>query len=416
MKKNICIVILLICLVNQAQAHIFPKNDLNPQYPIPKNEFIYIRIIPSSVMEGFVSYELCPLIQGENKDKYLLYTERQHLRGGDYHHDLILSDCKRPYQLNPVAPKVYFDLRDLDQALNRDDDEKRNAMIAALTVSVAAGMVTGGMVSGPLLGFVVSSSGMYVGYKISDPIADQMFFIHKDWYMWSRVEYFMGDQIGFGSDLFWEVQPKEIPTFGECYSSCQVEEAKRYEKEKKSEAQKMKDLRYDDYKKQMSQHSETTNSMSPFYGKNPCQLQCQYYSAERYGMHQIWKDLYLDTIYRAGNVLDTDDSKKLNQYYDDPKHFKDSAWEIVREKAGQLVPNHYTHKADEESGARKPARYYLCDYVRRKAYKKYQSKGGTLRFKYWLKQKCEFSDDMKCRDYYDSDIQSGEEICTVLMD
>lgn len=432
MKKIIFMILVIFC--NHAQAHVFFKSY--PQYtrkgtpwnfPIPKSEYLYIRIIPSAVMEGFASFELCPLVadlKGSDKNQWLLYSEGQEMDSRNYHHDLILPQCQRPYQANSTGPQMYFDLRDLDRILSEDNRKEKTIIILSSIGSAAAALATGGIGMPVLVGFVATAGAGYAGYEITDSALNQVIHIDRDRMQWTRVEYFMGEQGLTGSDLFWPVTPAEIPTFSECYNSCQrTAHQAEQEKERKLAAEK-----WSEKKLMIDMPSETTNSMNPMYGKSDCELSCRMYPSQRTGMKQLWKDLYLDTIYKTGHEVYQDqyakkggnvdlDSEELYQRYHVEKHMDWSAWDTALARGGpdgaRKVPNHYTHKANVVNQAR---RYYLCSYLRFNAFETYQAKGGKLSYEDWQKKSCNFSSSERCRDYYDSDVQSGKEICTTIMD
>ncbi len=144
----------------------------------------------------------------------------------------------------------------------------------------------------------------------------------------------------------------------------------------------------------------------------------------RKGMRVVWEDLFLMTIYKGGNtvklrqrpvkddIMDTDDYDLLMNRYHKGKHLDWSAWTTAVDIHGKLIPNHYTHRGNVARQAIDyTLRYPLCDFIRITSYEKYVKQGGKLPHELWLRDKCSYDDDIQCREFFDSSILTGQEVC-----
>jgi hypothetical protein len=420
--KKISALIIMFIFSPLVQAHVLPL----PMYSeLPKSEYWYVRIIPSPIMEGFASYELCPLIQDHNKDQFLIFSEKQKLDMGNYHHDLIHPQCQRPYQISSRAPSVYFDMRDLDRVLSIDEELEAIKTIGVVGVSMAAMWATGGLVAPALAGWVTSAAVGFGAGELTDVVLDHAIPIEMDMLQFTRIEYFTGAHGRKGQDLQWPILPEDVLTCGECYRSCDIERKKSQDAaEKMRKEEKKRDLLQ--ISPLVLKPTESITNQNPLNHVDTCAYQCRGLPTERPSVKKLWKDLFLKTIYEAGNQnyirkgpeqkdMTGADKNKLFEVYHDEKRMDWSAWVTARDILGKPIANHFTHRSNvEHTGHHYTKRYHLCDHMRLVSFEKYRSLGGKLKLDQWMETKCSYDKSQRCRDFFDSEVQTGNEICTVL--
>jgi hypothetical protein len=453
------LVIAILTCVSTTSAHVFP--EVYPMYKgkrVPLSQYYYIRIMPSPILEGFASFELCPLMQDENQDKYLVESEK--IKSfGYYHHDMIHPKCERPYQMNPLGPPIYFDLRVLDDILSEDDIKVALEQLAPDLAAAGAAYVTFAALNPWLVGFSVGSALWYantaaifgassmMGYYTAEATSQaieqsthskrnaenkqelisgitkskqQALLIDqnqaRELTRITRIEYFAGEQADEGEDIKWPVLPDGGQTYDECHQRC------RNNKDQKKPTRENKHL----IDTNMIPHAtETIASMNPMLNFDDCEKACQGHPIKRTTMQGIWKDLYLNTIYKAGyeskwnqhskNELDDITDKQLHDRFHHGKHLDGSLWVTAMDHNKNKVSNHYTHKANaHHPELSSTKRYPLCDYMRLQKYKQYRVNGGHQEFAEWIETTCDFDDKFQCREYLKAPIQTGDEICTVL--
>lgn len=450
MKRIIALILIFLSLSQASYAHVFPQlldlmssqeirdslPDINGHveekerkvYKLPPKDFYYIRILPSPILEGYASYEFCPLIQDENKDRFLIRSARQRLQSNNYYHELILLDCKRPYQMDPAADPIYFDLRELDDVLGEDDRQEMAKMVAIAAVGLAVGGATFYIVPTFLMGGIVAWEFSGEAMDVTEEILDHLYPIHRDNtypiqqddIQMTRVEYFMGEH-GKGSDMNWPIVPTEVETFGECHMSCKARKYKEYEMKRHQDELSEKSLYFSNL---TISPTESISNQDPMARQDKCALECfDRPNVKRMGMKQVWEDLFLKTIYKAGNkyvrgrgpvnpdIAETDDLYLLMKRYHEQKRFDLSAWKPVIDDRGNIIPNHYTHITNAWYRDNNDE---LCDYTRKVSHVKYKQFGGKLPLDQWMMKVCSYDNSKNCREFYDSPVQTGNEICTGL--
>lgn len=425
MKSILKMVGLLLLISESVSAHILPM--IYPgfeQCPLPKQEYFYIRIMPSPILDGFVSYELCPLIQDDNKDVYLIQSERQKLTSNNYYHDLILSNCQRPYQINSNQAPVYFDVRDLETVLEEDENREIQKMISVFFVAGVSAYFTGAVISPPLLGWI--GSGV-VGYLSSDIASQALEVAHPfqtDNLLITRMEYFLGAQ-SQGMDMYWPILPNEVVTFSECYDACNQKSLQTMALEPTS----IHDLKRSLYSSNVVlKPTESITNQNPSHSLNHCTLSCRdKLIFQRKSIHDLWRSYFLKSIYQTGyqpnmysrsihhsNVANHS-LESLMKTYHQKNGLSVSAWKPAMDNQGVLIPNHYTHQDHiifQSFGSNK--RYRICDALRINAFNNYKKTSGRYSYDQWLKYACHFDEHSQCREFFNSPIQTGHEICTIL--
>lgn len=498
MNKYLFFLLAMMCSVSEAHVYpglvdIYSHEDLTEeqikQIKLPERELFYIRITPSPVMEGFASYEFCPYIYGPNRKKYLSenYVKQHGQESLNYHQDLVNKDCVRPYGMNPLGDKVYFDIRAIDRILKQDEGlffgkelgmlggslalMRANPWVLGISIVVGYGIEfvedywDKGFDPGQesLLAGVDASFGM-----IPDEFKEQIMF------KITRGDYFAGKQVRDGMDLKWPILPdnytriaktpdgieyeQKLQMYDACYKECMQDnsmEERQAELDRQNEVEEK--LRRENNPLHIESLTlEPTESITQMYSIDPwnkgtrCSSRCDGMPRHRTSMKNIWKELYLNTIYKAGHIPTatgkpmTDelalqmqqDKSTLFKVYDENKRFDLSRWELARDKNGKQIPNHYVNRwylPLSTTAHRLPARHIqlpldavkppqeLCDLKRFKAYYEYSHhnkilvpKDNMVGFAEWTRDQCHFSEDDSCREYLHGPIQRGDEICTIV--
>ncbi|MCC7460518.1 MAG: hypothetical protein IT286_04360, partial [Proteobacteria bacterium] len=221
------------------------------------------------------------------------------------------------------------------------------------------------------------------------------------------------------------ILPEDVLTCGECYRSCDIERKKSQDAaEKMRKEEKKRDLLQ--ISPLVLKPTESITNQNPLNHVDTCAYQCRGLPTERPSVKKLWKDLFLKTIYEAGNKnyirkgpeqkdMTGADKNKLFEVYHDEKRMDWSAWVTARDILGKPIANHFTHRSNvEHTGHHYTKRYHLCDHMRLVSFEKYRSLGGKLKLDQWMETKCSYDKSQRCRDFFDSEVQTGNEICTVL--